>query len=44
MGFVTPGDTIAMAATYDVTGTTIDRSGSGTVNFTGTIASIGRDS
>ena len=29
VGFVTPGDTIAMAATYDVTGTTIDRSGSG---------------
>ena len=41
VGFVAPGDTIAMAATYDVTGTTIDRSGAGTVNFTGTIASIG---
>ena len=40
VGFTASG-TIAMAATYDVTGTTIDASVNGTVNFTGTIPSIG---
>ena len=40
VGFTALG-TIAMAGTYDVTGTTIDASVNGTVNFTGTIPSIG---
>ncbi len=35
-----PG-TVAMAGTYDVTGSTIDNYSSGTVNFTGTVNSIG---
>ena len=40
VGFTASG-TIAIAGTYDVTGTTIDDSVNGTVNFTGTITSIG---